>query len=209
VPLLDALFKSKALGPRALGSVAMAIAGVAVLELGPSSSLQLTTTVAATSSLVSVGDVYCLAQALFFGIGYWRLESASVQFPDQSGRLTAGQLAAVGVGSIAYWLVADGVQPETLSQLASAIQDPFVWKALVWTGLFSTALAIYLETVALRVVSATELTVLMTSVSLWGSAFAYVFTGEVLPAIAMVGGLLILAGCVLTATEEESNATDL
>lgn len=201
--MLDALFKGKALSPRGIGSVALAIGGVGLLNLGPTSQ-QLTT--AATANFFSIGDAYCLLQALFFGIGYWRLESASVRYPDESVRLTAGQLAAIAAGSIVYWLVADGGGLlENVTQLvAFVVRDPFVWKALVWTGLFSTALAIYLETVALRVVSATELTVLMTSVSLWGSAFAYVLTGEVLPVVSMVGGLLILTGCILTATGKQS-----
>lgn len=217
VPLLDALFKRKALGPRELGSVALAIAGVGLLELGPSSPsdvillvstmMDATASSAPAHSIVSVGDVFCLGQALFFGIGYWRLGAASVAYPSESARLTAGQLAAVAVGAVLYWLVADGVtSAETVSQqIVTVLQDPFVWKALVWTGLISTALAIYLETVALAMITATELTVLMTSISLWGSAFSYLLTGEVLPAIGMLGGLLILAGCILTATTETTS----
>ncbi len=55
----------------------------------------------------------------------------------------------------------------------------------------------YLETVALKVVSATELTLLMTTTSLWGAAFAFVALGEVLTPSGMVGGLLIMGGCIL------------
>jgi drug/metabolite transporter (DMT)-like permease len=86
------------------------------------------------------------------------------------------------------------------------LTDGFIVKTIIWTGLFSTALALYLETVALKVVSATELTVLMTSVSLWGSAFAYVTMGEMLDRLGLLGGLLILTGCVLSSTGGSPNA---
>jgi drug/metabolite transporter (DMT)-like permease len=227
VPMLDAVLLGKAMGSRSMASVALAMVGVGLLEVGVgpvSSSLlsplpqlvdeeqlmnQAVTALATIANFVTAGDLYCLGQALFFGIGYWRLGAASLAYPNESSSrlLTAGQLAAVAVGSVLYWVVADGpVSTETVSQLVTVIwHNPFIWKALVWTGLFSTALAIYLETVALTIVSATELTVLMTSISLWGSAFSYILTGEVLPAIGMVGGLLILAGCVLLATEPSSD----
>jgi len=174
-----------------MASIAMAVGGVAMLQLGPSHH--------AESLLTAThGDLFCLAQALFFGIGYWRLESASVQYPDQTGRMTAGQLLAVAAGSILFWLGSgDGA---SLAQLQTWLTDPFILASLGWTGLVSTALALYMEAVALKVVSATELTVLMTSVSLWGSAFAYVTMGEVLPPIGMLGGLAILTGCVLSCT---------
>jgi len=210
VPLLDALFKGKALGVRSLGSVVLAIAGVALLQLGPSLlSTAATMAQQPEAVLFSTGDLWCLAQAFFFGIGYWRLEAASQQFPNQSPRIIAGQLVAIAAGAAAYWLFMDsGGGAPSLSQIQSWVSDPFVWQVVVWTGLVTTALAHYLETVALRVVAASELTVIMTSISLWGSAFAYLTMGEVMTPIAMVGGLSILAGCLLTSTGgEEKEAT--
>lgn len=209
VPLLDALFKGKALGVRSLGSVVLAIAGVALLQLGPS-LLSTAATIAQQpeAALFSTGDLWCLAQAFFFGIGYWRLEAASQQFPNQSPRIIAGQLVAIAAGAAAYWLFTDSGGAPTMSQIQSWVSDPFVWQVVVWTGLVTTALAHYLETVALRVVAASELTVIMTSISLWGSAFAYLTMGEVMTPIAMGGGLSILAGCLLTSTGgEEKEAT--
>lgn len=54
-----------------------------------------------------------------------------------------------------------------------------------------------METVALKVVSASELTLLMTTTSLWGAGFAFVTLGEFLTPTGMFGGLLIMAGCAL------------
>jgi drug/metabolite transporter (DMT)-like permease len=190
VPLLDVLLRGRVLSKEKVLSILIACAGVGLLELGPGMDLS-----------ISNGDILALMQTLFFGIGYWRLESASQSNSAQAARLTVGQLVAVAVGSSAYALAeisvghVDGVA--LVSQLSTWLADPFIIGALLWTGLVSTALALYLETVALKVVSASELTLLMTTISLWGAGFAYLALGEVLNTSGMIGGLLIMAGCIL------------
>jgi drug/metabolite transporter (DMT)-like permease len=195
VPILNAIFRGKRMGSKGFLSVATALAGVGLLQLGPAIAAGNTDLLAVTH-----GDVLCLLQAIFFGIGYWKLERASSQFPDQSGPITAGQLVALAIGATGFAGLHGDIP--SLSVLTQWLTNPFILKALLWTGLISTAFALYLETVALSVVSAAELTVLMTSVSLWGSAFAYVTMHELLPPIGLAGGLLILGGCALTAQSD-------
>jgi drug/metabolite transporter (DMT)-like permease len=203
VPLLDSFISGKQLEKETVVSVAIATAGVALLQLGPP--------VGGATMSITMGDLFCLGQTLFFGIGYWRLEKVSKKFPTQASRNTVGQLVALAGGSIAYCLLAGGGVP-SLSELQEWLVNPFIIKALLWTGLVSTALALYLETVAMEFVSASELTILMTSVSLWGSAFAFIAMGEVLSPAGMVGGLMILAGCVVSSTKatpkEEEDGKD-
>ena len=190
-----------------LGAISLAIAGVGMLQLGPSASTAETVAVVSGGieggSFVSTGDILSFAQCLFFGIGYWRLEAGANKFPNQAPRMTAGQLVGIAIGSLVY-CISSGQIPDDVSTVVNWMTDPFVLQALLWTGLISTALALYLETVALKVVSATELTVLMTSVSVWGSAFAFFAMGEVLPPIGMAGGALILSSCILSATTSSS-----
>jgi drug/metabolite transporter (DMT)-like permease len=165
--------------------------GVAFLQLGGTSLFQFTD-----------GDIFSMLQALFFGIGYWRLESVANRYQGQPGLLTVGQLVAVAVGSLGFWFTTSGL-PD-VSQLVSWLSNAFIAKTLIWTGLVSTALALYLETVALKAISATELTVLMTSISLWGSLFAWTWTGELLAQTGMVGGVMIVASCILWAVSPKS-----
>jgi drug/metabolite transporter (DMT)-like permease len=188
VPILDVLFKGKILKQRELAAVVLACFGVGLLELGPSGGLHITS-----------GDLLAFSQTIFFGIGYWRLESASHAHPHHAARLTVGLLLAVAVGAAVYALAEFGLGHivASVDQFIGWLGDPFIVFALVWTGLVSTALALYLETVSLKVVSASELTLLMTTISLWGAAFAYVTIGEVLTPTGMLGGLLILGGCVV------------
>jgi drug/metabolite transporter (DMT)-like permease len=138
-------------------------------------------------------------QTIFFGIGYWRLESVSHAYSHQAGRITVGQLAAVAAGSTLYAFseLSFGHLKLDIDIFVDWFGDPFILFALMWTGLISTALALYLETVALKVVSASELTLLMTTTSLWGASFAYVTIGETLSPIGFFGGIMILGGCIL------------
>lgn len=190
VPLLDSLFRQRKMELGSIVSVILAMLGVGLLQLGPS-------IVSGTPLTITSGDLFCLGQALLFGIGYWRLEDVSTQYPSEAGRVTVGQLGGVALGSIAF--CAAGGLPD-VSALQGWLSDEMVVGALLWTALVSTALALYLETVALKAISASELTILMTSVSLFGSAFAYLTIGETMTPISMLGGLLILGGCLTTAT---------
>ena len=165
-------------------SLLWTLGGVALMELndGVSSSWQL-------------GDVWGLVQALLFGIGYWRLE----QVNGEATAITAGQLCMVTLVSGVLMVTTDTVP--TLSQVLDWWSTPTLQHALLWTGLVSTAAALVLETVALQVVSASELTLLMTTVSLWGSAFG-VYMGDQLPMMGWLGGGLIVGGCVQSILEK-------
>jgi len=184
----------------------LAIAGVALLQLGPS-LFQASVIVSDTT-----GSFLCWIQAIVFGVGYWRLEAASTDFPDQDARITVGLVCAVAAGSLLFAMLPISSVRKGDMDLMESLQkwftDPFIVGSLLWTGLISTALALYLETVALKVVSASELTILMTSVSLWGSAFAYMTMGEVLSPIGWAGGLMILAACVINGQPNPAKAND-
>ena len=207
VPLLDAAFRGRGLTPQVTLSVVLACAGVALMNLDPSAMAGGD----ASSNLLtfSTGDMLALCQTLFFGVGYWRLEELSQRHKTQASRLTVGQLGAVAAGAILYAafrgaggdvLSSESIVrhwPLMMDQWSTWLSNPVVLSAIVWTGLMSTAFALYLETVALKVISATELTLIMTSVSLFGAAFAWVTLGEVLSSVGMMGGALILGGCVL------------
>eukprot|EP00536_Pseudo-nitzschia_multiseries_P013361 jgi/Psemu1/211431/e_gw1.567.2.1 len=187
VPILDVIMNGRILHKNEIFSVILACIGTGLLEIGP------------TGLQISNGDALAFMQTIFFGIGYWRLESVSHAHPSASARLTVGQLNAIAGASWIYAATGYGLGHVdiSLSLFIKWLRDPFVLGAILWTGLISTALALYLETVSLKVVSATELTLLMTTTSLWGASFAYVTIGEVLSPTGVFGGLMILGGCVL------------
>lgn len=193
VPLLDAVFKRVSLTPTSIAAIACAISGVGLIELGHG------------VSALEQGDALSLAMAGTFAFGYWRLEDAATAFPHTAPRITMGLLVAVALGTVAYAMVGNHWNAYDSLHVAEQLSNPTILGQLAWTGIGSTALALHLETMALKTITASELTVLMTSTSLWASGFAYFGLGETLSPMAMGGGALILAGCVVNALGGSTN----
>jgi len=221
VPLLDWIAGKKLLSRQWIGAM-MALVGVGFLELGGGGSgssggggeivAATTTATGVLSSLTSditKGDILSMVQPFTFGLGFWRMEQAMKQYPKEAPRMTAAQLTAVFVSSVVYGLwsldVFDGGVTGIVSSLADIgssypwhewFTDPSVIFALFWTGCVTTALTIYMETLALEYLSAAETTLIFSTEPLWGTAFAVALMGEQLGMNAAVGGSLILAACI-------------
>eukprot|EP00611_Tribonema_gayanum_P027379 TRINITY_DN6749_c0_g3_i1.p1 TRINITY_DN6749_c0_g3~~TRINITY_DN6749_c0_g3_i1.p1 ORF type:complete len:331 (-),score=76.81 TRINITY_DN6749_c0_g3_i1:4-975(-) len=157
----------------------LALLGTGVLELGD-------------SSVPTMGDLWSLGQAFGFGIAFTRIEHYMEKFPGQALSLAASQLLAVATVSLG-WAVVDsgGVLPDL-----SFFGTPSIALALGYTGLITTALAVYLETIALQRVSAAEMSVIFATEPLWATGFASVLLGETLGPQAAIGAVFILAACL-------------
>lgn len=157
VPLLDAM-AGKVMKSKQITGVVLALAGVAMLELG--GSMQ--------DVNFAPGDWCSLLQPLAFGMGFWRMEAAMHKYPNQALRSTAAQLFAVFVASFAYCMCAEqGAFAHTQEWLT----DPTIFLGLFWTGVITTALTIYMETIALETLSAAETTLIFSTEPLFGTAF--------------------------------------
>ena len=176
--------------------IVLAIMGVALLELGGAVGQSSSANVLALSS----GDLASLLQPLAFGVGFWRMEQAMRKFPNQAHKSTAAQLLAVFAGSALYMAVAEPAAE--WSQLAEWCHDPMIWASLLWTGVISTALTVYMETVALKTLSAAETTLIFSSEPVWGSAVAALLLGERFGMDAVMGALLILTGCIVSTSAD-------
>lgn len=184
VPLLDRIMGKK-LSLKQIAGAAMAVAGVAFLELGggPLESF-------------SSSDIASLIQPFAFGLGFWKMEQAMRVHPEEASRSTAAQLLAIFVASATYCLAADGLPDST--QIMAWLMDPMILAALLWTGAITTALTVYMETLALKTLSAADTTLIFSTEPLWGAAFASVVMGEHFGPTAIAGGALILAGCLVS-----------
>jgi len=199
VPLLDYLAGQR-LNRRQLIGAALALLGVALLELrgggehahgdGDSNNE------ASSFWQFQKGDIASLIQPLAFGMAFWRCEKAMHHFPDAANRLTAAQLLAVCLGSLLYTAVTDLPSLLNHQQILYWLSDPHILAALVWSGIVTTALAVYLETVALKTLSAAETVLIFSTEPIWGSITAAVVMGETFGLDSVTGGALILTGCV-------------
>jgi len=191
VPILDFL-SGKNLPPRKAAGAAMAIAGVGFLEFGGMTTPDFS---------ISSGDILSLVQPLAFGVGFWRMERAMHKYPTEAARMTAGQIFAVFVVSAAYCMitgVSDAAALPSIHQLASWITDPVILGQLFWTGTVTTAFTVYMETLALKTLSAAETTLLFSTEPLWGAAFAAFVVGERFGFSSVVGAFFILSGCIFS-----------
>jgi len=189
VPLINKLFPEKDAHAEKksapLLSILLAVSGVGLLELS-------------SSTAPGFGDFLGLLQALAFACGFVGNERAMNRYPGSAIALSAAQLASVA-GLSAVWYFFDSVVlygSFDLQGITVAAGDPLVLGALLYTGLITTGLAVVLENFSLQKVSASELTVLLSTEPFFAAAFSAFFLNESLTSQGIAGGMLIIAACL-------------
>lgn len=190
VPLLAGLFGKKV--PAATWPCAgLAIAGVALLENG--------------GAPLGVGDAWALASAAAFGVHILRSEHYSHLFADPLPVISLQMVTTAAVCTT--WAAAQGALPGDAAALAELVQHlPHCLPELLYTGLVTTALSLWLEIKALENVSATEAALIYASEPMWGAAFAWVLLGERWGAMGWAGAALIVAGSCLSSVLGDMDA---
>jgi drug/metabolite transporter (DMT)-like permease len=74
------------------------------------------------------------------------------------------------------------------------------WVALLWLGIMGSFVPMYLDYIALGNLSATAVGIIATSETVFASAFAWVWLGESMTALGVIGGLIVIAGIILAET---------
>jgi drug/metabolite transporter (DMT)-like permease len=187
VPFLDRL-TGVALAREQVWGACLSVFGVALLSSEDG------------SVAFSVGDLLSLIQPLAFGIGYWRTEHALRRFPMEANRIAAAEIFACFLLSLAYAVVSCSIEdniPTTIQFLAWLL-NPNIVIALLWTGVITSAVAVYLETEAMKIIAATETTLLSSIEPLWASLFAWVLVGEKIDSTGVIGGVLVVSACAVS-----------
>ena len=183
VPVLDLMTGKKLTRDQLMGAM-IAVIGVGLLELGGADGFSLST-----------GDLITFLQPLGFGMAFWRMEEAMRKYPHEAKRATAAQLIPVFLMSAVYCGLTETVDT---SQVLSWLSDPTLLLSLFWTGVVTTALTLYMESVGLKTLSATETTLIFSTEPIWGALFASLLMGEQLGVGAAFGAALVVAGCILS-----------
>lgn len=196
VPILDFLFGKELLKRQVLGAL-FAATGVYALEMGGQQD-----------AFLSSGDLISLVQPIMFGLGFWRMEAAMEKYPTEAGRLAAAQLLMVFIVSLSY-LICGAPFTDTCEVLPSVpellgwFHDPNIMGMLIWTGLITTAFTIWMETLALKTLSAAETTLIFSTEPLFGAAFASIVANECFGREAAVGAAFIIGGCLVSGLDLE------
>jgi drug/metabolite transporter (DMT)-like permease len=128
--------------------------------------------------------LWTLLCAITWAIYIARLEDFSVALPSRE--LTAASLWVVvifGLGWTAFSHPAHG---------------PIPWLAIVYLGLFATAITTWLQTLGQKWVSAPQAAVLYTLEPVWAALFSWRFHCGILGTAGLCGGATILAAAMLT-----------
>mmetsp|Transcript_10624 Transcript_10624/g.44245 ORF Transcript_10624/g.44245 Transcript_10624/m.44245 type:complete len:415 (-) Transcript_10624:183-1427(-) len=189
VPILNSLFPAKELEAEKKSapilSILLAVSGVGLLELS-------------SNAAPSIGDLLGLLQAVAFAAGFVANERAMAKYPTSVMPLSAAQLTTVG-GLAGLWYLVDSLMlygSFDLSGITIAASDPLIFGSLLYTGLITTAAAVVLENFALKKVSASELSVLLSTEPFFAAAFSAFFLDESLTTKGIFGGCLIIAACL-------------
>lgn len=145
---------------------------------------------------VETGDLLALGQPLGFGYSFLRIEHYQEQFKSVPNRvLTIAAAQCVCVGALAtLWMLSDYsfVVPSF-----GYLVEPHRIAVILWTGIVTTLLAIYLEGVALQTATATDASIAFSSEPVWASLFGFWLLREQLGTESYVGGAVIMAACLI------------
>ena len=120
------------------------------------------------------------------------------KFPTEAMKLTASQLSVIALTSLAFFIATSGGisgLPD-LSQVVEWLTNPVILGVVCWTGLVTTALTVYMETIALKTLSAAETTMLLSAEPIFGGACAAVVLGEQFGIGGFIGAAMVLGGCI-------------
>lgn len=198
-PLLQGFIK-KDFGGTVWSAVTMALCGIAGLELGGSAT-------------PSFGDLYAFAQPIGFGTSYILLEKVfnggdAELFTDSSSNsiegsgeefepvdpaaLTGLRILFITVAS-AGWALMSG---QDISKLKEVLSNSLAIDDILYTGIVSTALGIFLQTLGSSKVKATDVSIIFSVEPVFATIFSIFYLGSAFSSLDVCGGGLVLVACI-------------
>ena len=194
-----------------LAPAALAVTGVAIVELQ------------GAGGAPTIGDVLSFSQPIGFGIGYLKLEELMRKSPESAVAVSTIKLAIVSLASLAFfelqpWITAASSQHTGAAAAAAAsfrfpdmtpiLHSPVALAGVAYTGLLTTAFALYIESIAFRRVPATDASIILTTEPLFAAALGAVTLGETFGVSDYVGAALIVTACVAAVRMDSHDDAD-
>lgn len=183
-----------------LAPAALAVVGVSIVELWGAGT-------GTTTNTANIGDLLSFCQPIGFGMGYLQLEHLMGRRPDLALPVSAIKLAMVTLASLLYFEIGPWLQTTSSSNSAEwawrlpdfgpILQSPTALAGVVYTGLVTTALALWIESIAFSRVSATTASLILTTEPLFAAGFGAIALGETFGGSDYVGAACIVGACVL------------
>lgn len=187
---------------------AVAVLGVAIVELK------------GAAGEPTIGDAISFCQPIGFGLGYIQLEQLMKQQPEAGLPVSAIKLLMVAIFSFcmfeAFPLLGSFFGAENqATELALRVPDftpilesPLALGGILYTGLITTALALWVESIAFKRVPATDASIILTTEPLFAAAAGAIALGETFGVSDYVGAFLIIGACAIAVLMEEEGVTE-
>ena len=181
---------------------AIAVLGVGIVELE------------GAGGAPSIGDALSFAQPIGFGMGYLQLEELVRKNPDAGLPISAIKLVMVALFSYGlfelYPLLHNEAFVPRIPDFTPILSSPLAMGGILYTGLITTALALWVESIAFKRVPATDASIILTTEPLFAALAGALTLGETFILSDYVGASLIIGACASAlllgneATEEGS-----
>lgn len=171
----------------------VAVIGVAIVELK------------GAGGSPTIGDALSFAQPVGFGMGYLILENIMAKKPEAALPVSAIKLAVVTVASFLMFEASPLLHGGSVGDIALALPDfspivnsPVALGGILYTGLVTTALALWVESIAFARVPATDASLILTTEPLFAAGCGAIALGETFGTSDYVGAGLIVGACALS-----------
>lgn len=190
----------------------IAVAGVAIIELK------------GAAGDPTIGDLISFSQPIGFGMGYLQLEELMKKQPSAALPVSFIKLAVVATASLVFFessphaaadlaatvdagAVVEGAKQSLgfqIPDLTPILQSPVALGAIFYTGLVTTSLALWVESIAFQRVPATDASIILTTEPLFAAATSAVLVGETFGASDAIGAFFIVGACIYAIKMGES-----
>mmetsp|Transcript_4943 Transcript_4943/g.11790 ORF Transcript_4943/g.11790 Transcript_4943/m.11790 type:complete len:393 (+) Transcript_4943:43-1221(+) len=177
----------------------IAVVGVAIVELK------------GAGGAPTIGDALSFAQPIGFGMGYLKLEEIMAKKPDGGLAVATIKLSVVFLASLLMYELTplfSGASDFALTvpDISPILASPMAMAGILYTGLVTTAAALWVESIAFAKVSATDASIILTTEPLFAAFIGAMTLGEIFGASDYLGATLIVGACasaVLMGSKEE------
>lgn len=179
---------------------AVAVAGVAIVELK------------GAGGAPSIGDLLSFAQPIGFGMGYLQLEELVRKKPDAGLPISAIKLIMVTFFSFGMFELFPLLHNEELTlripDFAPILASPLALGGILYTGLITTALALWVESIAFKRVPATDASIILTTEPLFAALAGALTLGETFGTSDYFGATLIIGACAIAVLLEDESGEE-
>ncbi len=169
---------------------AVAVFGVAIVELK------------GAGGAPNIGDLLSFAQPIGFGMGYIQLEELVRKKPEAGLPISAIKLVMVSLFSFVMFELFPLLHQEPfipkIPDFTPIISSPLALGGILYTGLVTTALALWVESIAFKRVPATDASIILTTEPLFAALVGAVTLGETFGSSDYVGASLIIGACAVS-----------